>query len=282
MGSESVGRESVGSESMGSDHDPLAAYLAQHATRALEGLRHLDAAPSVELVHDTRTSLRRLRATVRTFPQSFPDLVADDADLQWVALGFGAVRDTDVLAELLLPLAESLSTITAAAPSSEQHALAAALTSARERALTDLAVHAEEARWTRAVGQLERWSGAPPSLVTPATEDTLRRARDTVRGRLSAADGQPTALHLARKAAKRWRYAAELLAPVEPAAQQHLEEAQQVQEVLGELQDTMIGTEFLDGLQDPGMSGIGALRGRLLDALNASRSQLVARAESLL
>ena len=272
----------MGSESMDSDRDPLAAYLTQHTTRVLEGLRHLDAAPSVEMVHATRTSLRRLRATVRTFPQSFPDLVADDADLQWVALGFGAVRDADVLAELLLPLAGSLSTTTAEAPSGEQHALAAALTSARERAITDLAAHAEDARWTRAVGQLEQWSAAPPTLTASSTVDTLRRARDTVRRRLSAADGHPNALHSARKAAKRWRYAAELLAPVEPAAQEHLEKAQEVQEVLGELQDTVIGTEFLNGLQDPGRSGIGALRGRLLDALSVSRSQLVARAESLL
>ncbi|MGO1227610.1 MAG: CHAD domain-containing protein [Brachybacterium sp.] len=272
---------------MGSDRDPLTAYLSLHTTRAIEGVRHLDAAPTVEMVHDTRTSLRRLRATVRTFPQSFPDLVADDADLQWVALGFGAVRDADVLAELLLPLAESLSATdadarSAGAPSSEQHALAAALTSARERALTDLRAHAEDARWARAVGQLEQWSAAPPSLAMPATEDTLRRARDTVRHRLSAAGGQPDALHSARKAAKRWRYAAELLAPVEPAAQAHLEEAQQVQDVLGELQDTVIGTEFLDGLQSPGRASSTTLVGRLRDALSVSRAQLVARAASLL
>lgn len=271
---------------MDSDRDPLAAYLALHTGRALEGLRQFDAAPSVELVHDTRTSLRRLRATVRTFPQSFPDLVADDADLQWVALGFGAVRDADVLAELLLPLAESLSATAADAPSADapscdQHALAEALTSARERALTDLRAHAEDERWTRTVSQLEQWNAAPPSLANSATEDTLRRARDTVRHRLSAANGQPDALHSARKAAKRWRYAAELLAPVEPAAQAHLEEAQQVHDVLGELQDTVIGTEFLDALQRPGKSGAGTFTGRLLDALSASRAQLVARAESL-
>lgn len=273
------------SEAMDSDRDPLAAYIRLHAIRALGGLRQLDGAPSVETIHDTRTSLRRLRAAMRTFPLSFPDLLADDADLQWVALGFGAVRDADVLTELLLPLAELLSPASADAPSGEQHALTVALTSAREQALQDLRAHAEHERWTRTVRQLEQWQAAPPALASTAmectTEDTLRRARDTVRRRLSAAEGQSEALHSARRAAKRWRYAAELLAPVESAAQEHLEEAQQVQDVLGELQDTVIGTEFLDALQRPGMSGSGTLTGCLLDALSTSRSQLVARAESL-
>lgn len=266
---------------MDSDRDPLAAYIRLHATRALEGLRQFDAAPSVELVHDTRTSLRRLRASVRTFPQSFPHLVAEDADLQWVALGFGAVRDADVRTELLLPLAESFSGTAADAPPGEQAALAAALTSAREQALTDLRAHAEDARWSRTVDQLEQWQAAPPSLIASAPAETLRRARDTVRHRIAAADGRPGALHSARRAAKRWRYAAELLAGVEPAAQQHLEKAQQVQEVLGELQDTVIAAEFLDGLQGPDLNGFGTLRGRLLHALSTSRSQLVARAGSL-
>ncbi|GAA4526935.1 CHAD domain-containing protein [Brachybacterium paraconglomeratum] len=272
------------SEAEDSDRDPLATYVRLHAMRALEGVRQFDAAPSVEVVHDTRTSLRRLRATTRTFPQSFPDLLDDDADLQWVALGFGAVRDADVLAELLLHLAELLSPDAADAPSSEQHALAVALTSAREEAIQDLRAHAEHERWTRAVRQLELWTVAPPALASTelegTTEDTLRRARDTVRRRLSTSEGQSIALHSARKAAKRWRYAAELLAPVEPAAQEHLEVAQQVQDVLGELQDTVIGIEFLETVHRPGSHG--TLTGRLLDALSSSRSRLVTRAGTLL
>ena len=60
--------------------DALSAYVRQHAEQALLGLARFEYSTgeaiqremTVEVVHATRTSLRRLRAVLRTFPESFP------------------------------------------------------------------------------------------------------------------------------------------------------------------------------------------------------------------
>ncbi|MGP9536863.1 CHAD domain-containing protein [Brachybacterium sp. AOP43-C2-M15] len=262
--------------------DPLPAYVAQHAARALVGLRHVRGELPVGLVHDTRTSLRRLRATVRTLPAAFVEATAGDADLRRVALAFGGIRDADVLAETLLPLAEEVAGRTAVPPLST--ALAEELRTVRLRALGELTAAAQEAAWGRTVGQVEQWIRTPPALPTTDTRRVLDEARDTLRERIADSSGRPKALHSARKAAKRWRYAAELLVPIEPTAAAHLAEAEPVQAMLGALQDTVIGLEFLGspavaaGPGDVDPAALGALESALADR----RNMLVDRALGLL
>ena len=228
-----------------SGEDPLARYVAAHAGRALEGLRGAADGPTVETVHDTRTSLRRLRATLRSFPSSFAVPASLEHQLRQVALAFGEVRDTDVLTAQLLPALDDLPGIDSAARRAAHTELAAALASDREQAAADLALATGAGWWRHAEGQLEQWSAAPPSLVGTEHAAVLDRGRERVRDRLHRAEGSVQALHSARKAAKRWRYAAELLEGVEPAAAAHYAEATEVHVRLGELQDAVVARQYL-------------------------------------
>lgn len=223
--------------------DPLSDHLARHAHRALSGLATLEQEADVEVVHDTRTSLRRIRATLRTFAGSFPAPGSLDEDLRFVAVTLGAVRDADVIAEMLLPdldaLAEEL------VPGLARRDLLEALAARRRVALDAMPGAREDPRWERAVAQLASWRSAPPALAPQDRVRTLNRAQERVRRRIRDSGGDPTALHSARKVAKRWRYAAELLTDIEPVAGEHLERAVEVQRLLGQVQDALIAREFL-------------------------------------
>lgn len=256
--------------------DPLPAYITLHSRRALDGLELVGGDLPVEVVHDTRTSLRRLRATLRTFPDSFAGPAALDEDLQWVSIALGEVRDADVLRELLaaqrdhLP-ADSFSTC---------ESLDRALTARRRSAVEDLGAPAHTERWGRSVAQLNAWDQHRPVLRSTDHPTTLERLWRLTRDRLADSAGDPVALHSARKAAKRWRYAAELLAPVESSAAAHLARAEEFQEVLGAVQDAVILADFLD---QHCVDGGSSATLQLLQARNRRRyEEQVGRALSLL
>lgn len=235
--------------------DPLAAHLELHAERALDGLAALDAletpearptpeqAAAVELVHETRTSLRRMRSALRTFTESFPAPGSAAADLRYMAIALGAVRDADVLSELL---GQELAALPAElVPTSTRDDLEGALAARRARALQDVARARQDPRWERAVDQLTSWRQTPPTLVVRDPARLLSVGRREVRDRIRRSAGDPVALHSARRAAKRWRYAAELLVEVDPVAADHLDQATQAQRLLGQVQDAVIACAFL-------------------------------------
>ncbi|WP_157773442.1 CHAD domain-containing protein [Brachybacterium vulturis] len=238
-----------------SHEDALTAYVHEHAERAAQGLLRIERAGedelerelTVEAVHETRTSLRRLRATLRTFPESFAHApvaaTTTDRDLRFVARTLSELRDTDVLAQDLLAQVEALPASLVLGPVREE--LADALAQRRRTAVAHVAARHGRARWRGAVDQLGSWQQDPPRLVEREPLRLLEGVRDEVRARLRSADGEPHALHSARKAAKRWRYAAELLLPVEPGAAAHYDAATTVHVQLGLMQDAVVATGFL-------------------------------------
>lgn len=240
--------------------DPLSDHLGRHVLRAMSGLATLEQSAEADLVHDTRTSLRRIRAALRTFAASFPAPGPVDEDLRFVAVVLGAVRDADVLSETLLPDLDALPQDQVPAPA--RRALHDALTRRRRDAVDAMHRARTDPRWERAVAQLTLWREDPPALPPQDHLRTLTTAQRRVRRRIQESGGDPTALHSARKAAKQWRYAAELLAEVEPAANKHLERAVQVQAVLGHVQDAFIAREFLREHAGPG--GVDAIVSGLL------------------
>ncbi len=241
----------------------VAAYLRQHRDELI-GNDPLVRAGDPDGVHDMRVAIRRLRATLRTF-RSMLDRSRTEplrAELQWLGGLLGAVRDGDVMrtrldkalaAEppdtIVGPVAtrihERLGTSTAAA----RDALAAAMTSPRYAHI------------------LDELDAVVDGDLRPPTGDGLRRAaRKAVRRadvRLDAAlelPDEPTgiavpssvprsrdvALHDARKAYKRARYAAEALAPDAGAPARRLAKRLQIlQDVLGEYQDTVVTGQLL-------------------------------------
>lgn len=245
-------------ESAPISEDALSVFIHEHADRALQGLLAIESATeqgldrelTAPVVHDIRTSLRRLRAALRTFPDSFTPSTgvpgSADHDLRFVARTFGELRDTDVLTEGLLEQVEALPPSTVLGSVREE--LTDALTARRRIAIVHVAGRHGRARWRRALDQLRSWHQDPPRLVAPDPLHRLETVRDEVRERLRTAGGDPHALHWVRKAAKRWRYAAELLLPLEPAAAAHYERATGVHVRLGQLQDAVVAAGFLDEL----------------------------------
>ncbi|MBB5831326.1 CHAD domain-containing protein [Brachybacterium aquaticum] len=269
------------------DPDPLADYVHAHAARALIGIDTVDRAVddlTVDLVHDTRTSLRRLRGTVRSFPAAFEHLpeygdhVALDADLQAVALAFGEVRDADVLAELLLPALDELPSADGARPSPVPPAralLTRELDVLRDAALAQLRSDSGGSAWGRTADLLRTWRTAPPSLPHLDPVAVLEGAEARVRRRLTSAADDPAQLHSARKAAKRWRYAAELLLPLGPIAAERLARAEPYQELLGRVQDVEIARTFLAAL-DPEPEAVPTLENLLAHLLEMQQKAITA------
>lgn len=234
-----------------STDDALSAYVRYHAEQALLGLARLEHETgddlhremTIERVHGTRTSLRRLRATLHTFAEFFTVPSSTDGDLRFVARTLSDVRDTDVLTQTLLQEIDALPESLVLGPARED--LAEALTIRRRQAIEAVDRDRAGPSWARTVELLGSWQQDPPRFAGPLAMRPLKQVRKQVRRRVRDSDGAPNALHSARKAAKRWRYAAELLAPVEPKAAKHFDRATQFHVLLGELQDSVVATEFL-------------------------------------
>ncbi|MBV2155247.1 CHAD domain-containing protein [Kitasatospora sp. SUK 42] len=254
----------------------------------LAGLDDAVRADEPDAVHRMRVACRRLRSALRTF-RRFLDPGATEAlvaDLRWLATALGRARDREVLAERLAAQARELPAD--CGPERIAGALerwgeteyrrvwpevVAALDSPRRRALADAltALLAEPPLRPRAT------RAARPELSRIATREQ-RRTAERVRSALAA---DPTerdrALHEARKAAKRARYAGETAAlAVGAAAERYAERMKAVQEVLGEHQDAVVAAEALIDQAVAGGEpfGYGALYARQLAAAEAARGRL--------
>ena len=108
----------------------------------------------------------------------------------------------------------------------------------------------DSARYLSMMAEVRRWGSDPPTAPGYTVDDLARRAKKAARKadrRLArAADGHDdTALHSARKAAKRARYAAELLHPLKSSAKRTVKQYKKIQSVLGDHQDTVVASDIL-------------------------------------
>ena len=73
----------------------------------------------------------------------------------------------------------------------------------------------------------------------------MKRPGETADKRLRKADDDVERLHRARKAAKRLRYAAELVEPADDRMKRVARDAKELQTLLGEHQDGVVAANFL-------------------------------------
>jgi CHAD domain-containing protein len=207
-------------------------------------------------VHATRVAVRRLRSTVRIFADLLdPEPTSRlEQELVWWAGMLGEVRDREVLGSRF---ASQLATVP---PELVLGPVAADIdaTLSRERASYLRRVEAElaGARLLALLEALARWRAEPPllegaSVPADAVKHYVKAADRKARRRLRRASrqepghAQEEQLHRARKAAKRARYAAELAQPAWPGAGRRVARGKEVQEVLGEHQDSVVAMAFL-------------------------------------
>ncbi|MFJ4188725.1 CHAD domain-containing protein [Kitasatospora sp. NPDC089509] len=254
----------------------------------LAGLDDAVRADEPDAVHRMRVACRRLRSALRTFRRLLAPGATDTlvADLRWLGAALGRARDREVLAERLAARARELPA--ACGPERVAAALeqwgeaehrrvrpevVAALDSARRRSLTAglTALLADPPLSPRAA------RAAAPELSRIAAREQHRTA-DRVHTALAAGPTErDSALHEARKAAKRARYAGETATPaVGAAAERFAERMKAVQEVLGEHQDAVVAAAALAGqaAEDGEAFAYGVLYAGQLAAAETARGRL--------
>ncbi|MGW4692051.1 CHAD domain-containing protein [Kitasatospora cineracea] len=264
----------------GSAGDVLAARLRTQ-TAALAALEPDVRADRPDAVHRMRVAARRLRSALRTHRRHLRgDHTATEDELRWLGRALGRARDAEVLGTRLLAQARELP------PGGDRDRVLAELTAwnAREtreaRARTLAALDSE--RFRRLLAALTALAADPPlrpRAAKPARTEltrTLRREHRRTAERLAAARRVPDgpdlehALHDARKAAKRARYAGE---SVGRPARAFTRRMKALQDVLGRHQDAAVARDTLRTLSDGGF-GYGVLYGRQSAELGFARELL--------
>lgn len=216
--------------------DRVVAYLAAQQEALLTGRRRL-AAGDRGGVHTSRVAVRRARSTLRTFGPCFADgsLRPLDAALAAHAARLGGVRDLEVLQGVLADHATG--------------ALADWLDDRVEREIRQAWSAVSQAVADEEPDELPmRFAAALHSVAGRSVSakelgKLARKARRRPKQRLARAGGDPEALHDARKAVKRARYAAEVMGDDERAGR-----FARIQDVLGEHHDLVVAGRWLSAV----------------------------------
>lgn len=222
--------------------------------------RLLDHDPGVRLgddpeqVHQARVATRRLRSDLRTFGSLLvPEW--DEAlreELKWLGGELGAVRDIEVLLELLRAKVDRL----ARADGRIGEQLIARLVHSWEDARVELLSGMRSVRYAQLLDRLVDAARKPallPSADAPAAEilpQLAQRPWKKLRRDIKALPEVPRdeQLHAIRIRAKRARYAAEAIAPAVGRETRELARAvAALQDVLGKHQDAVVAATWLRG-----------------------------------
>jgi CHAD domain-containing protein len=210
-----------------------------------------------DAVHQMRVAARRLRSTL----QSYRKILRRDAtqglveELRWLGALLGRARDAEVLAGQLTETLKGVPAELTIGPVSAHIVghYAPEQAAARKTLLEGLGSN----RYLTLLDSLDRLLAAPPltaaakkradKALPPLVWKAFRRVRDGMdRAQAEKQVGarRDRALHEARKAAKRARYAAEAAKPVVgKQAGRSVNSLKRVQSVLGDHQDTVIARQ---------------------------------------
>ncbi len=224
-------------------------YVCAQVAEVLRGDIALRLGSEPDAVHDMRVAIRRIRSVVRAYRAVFEHTATGVAtELRWLGSVLGEIRDLDVLVETVkrdlavLPPEQVLGPVEAG--------LDEAVALDRLAALQRWHDARDGDRYRRLLAELVDWLELPPvsERSSIGSRRVLKRAHQRLRRRLAAAESRPAALHRARKAAKRLRYAAELAAPGSAPARRTAKTAKKMQRLLGAHQDRLVAQTYLRGL----------------------------------
>ena len=246
-------------------------------------------------VHAMRVSTRRLRSVLAT-GRPFVDRAVTDPvrdELGWLADVLGEARDAEVRSARVAEAVEALVSERADLDWEADRvrpALLAPLQARHDIALDALREGLESPRYAELVERLDHLASAPP--WTPRAQKRIggaylrqvRRHLGRLDRRMSTAavqhldpDARAAALHDARKAVKRTRYAVEPLRPVfGKRAKRLTHRLKELQAQLGQLQDTVITRDYLHDLvrlHAPGVDPTVALVAGALIEREASHAE---------
>jgi CHAD domain-containing protein len=214
-----------------------------------------------EFVHQARVATRRMRSGLRLFRDAIPEATADylGGELKWLGGMFGAVRDLDVFLLNLSRFKRKIERFPAKKKQAfeswiEEHrrglldALCEALGSPRyktlERRITQFLERPLPSR-PRAPLAVKAVREVAPVLIIDKFEAAIKQ------GATALAKPKLKEFHRLRIQMKRLRYACEFMAPAyNDALDSFIERTVEIQDCLGELQDTVFTRKFVDSLCD--------------------------------
>ncbi len=235
--------------------DVVTAYLCEHADRLI-GLDPMVRCGEPDGVHKMRVATRRLRSTFRSFGAVTSAAGSEHvaSELKWLGTVLGTERDAYVQAHRLAehvratdvdvlfgPVQARIQAHSAKATATSHAAVLAALNSERYYALLDAL---EALLASPQVGP--EASDHAETVLLKAVDRSYRRTRRRMRAAIAEPPGaaRESALHAARKAAKRARYAAEAAVPIGGKDVRRLaRQMSKVQSVLGDYHDTVVGRQ---------------------------------------
>ena len=230
-------------------------YLREQAD-TLIGLDPMARRSEPDAVHKMRVATRRLRSAMRAFDMVIPepDSAPVAGELKWLGTVLGDERDAEVQADrlrehlratdaevLLGPVQARIQAYIAKSAGTSHAAVTAALNSERYAALLD-GLDALIAGQKTGPDADRRAAAVLPRAVRRSYRRTRRRMRAALRK--PPGHARDTALHEARKAAKRARYAGEAALPVSgrPAVR-FARQMKKIHSLLGQRQDTVVGRQ---------------------------------------
>lgn len=225
-------------------------YLDRQHEAILRG--DIDHRRGLATIHDLRVATRRYRSVLRVFGDILdPERrTALDAELRRFGTALGEVRDRQVLRKRLDALLAQLPTELVVGPVATR--IRESLTAEQVQAEVELDALMRTRRYFALLAELRSWREQLPVTTDRPAGDTAHLVRKTERKvarRMAAAPegaDHDAAMHRARKAAKRARYAAELARPaLGKHARASAKRSKKTQQRLGERQDGVLTAEFL-------------------------------------
>jgi CHAD domain-containing protein len=252
-------------------------------------LRDID----TEFLHDLRVSVRRTRSAIKLLGGVLPDGLAGQyaAEFKWLGDLTTPTRDLDVHLLGFSPMAEHLVAASEAdlepfraylirRRTREFRRLVAGLRSARFKAITD--------HWRKALTEV-RDAGGPrqrrrePTAGELAISTTGRAFRRIVaKGGAITQDSPPESLHDLRKRAKELRYLLEFFAPLHDPLiyRKVVGDLKQLQDCLGEFQDSQVQREEIHALADAMLAERAAPAATLLGMGEIAANLAISQAEA--
>ncbi|MEV2249637.1 CYTH and CHAD domain-containing protein [Streptomyces sp. NPDC050147] len=212
-------------------------------------------------VHRMRVATRRMRSAFRSYRKLLDRSVTDPigVELKWLAGELGVDRDQEVLAERLTDRVDTVPGTLLLGPVRARLRIwnVAGADDARSRTVAAL----EGQRYVRLLDSVDALLADPPlrkaALASPAkalpkaVRKDYARLEARIEHALALAPGEErdVAMHGARKAAKRARYAGEAARPaLGKPAKRFAKQMKAVQKVLGDHQDSVVAREALRSL----------------------------------
>jgi CHAD domain-containing protein len=217
-----------------------------------------------DAVHQMRVATRRARSVLQAFGEIIePEATRPlGAELKWLAATLGRARDSEVLLARLTTELAAIPPALVAGPVQTRITTHFSADYARARTAALRALNGQ--RYLHLLDDLDALLASPP--LTPSAGrsarkvagEPVRRAARRLHRALAAVPGaedRDTAIHEARKAAKRARYTAEAAVPVlGDTASRQAAWASELQQLLGDHHDSVVARIVLLDLADQARS----------------------------